>query len=121
VGLGKFAYSSTVGFGEQITLTGMDTYEAYAGGDNFQGAIFRGTYEMALNGASTGDIASEAMLQASGYRFGNQIYESLEYGNESGNYSQFSQNMGTVAAIAGGSKAIEMAGNVEIPWAAEAA
>ena len=45
-------------------------------------------------------LATEAALQVSGYRFGNQIHSSIEHGAETGDYSQFSQNMGTVAGIA---------------------
>lgn len=115
-GVGKLGYGMTVGFGEQITLTGMDTYSAYSGGGNFQSAIFNGTYNMALNGATTGDIASEAALHASGYRFGNAIYDSIEYGSASGDFSQFSQNMGIVAGIAMGPKASQLAAEVEISW-----
>jgi RHS repeat-associated protein len=108
-GVGKLAYGMTVGLGEQITLTVMDTYSACTDGGDFESAIFRGTYDMSLNGATGGEIATEAVLQASGYRFGNQIYSDLEYGNETGDYSQFSQDMGTVAGIAGGPVVVEAA------------
>jgi hypothetical protein len=114
VGVGKFAKGMTYDLGRQISLTGFDTYEAYAGGDNFESAIFRGTYNMSLNGATTGGIAREAALQASGYRFGNQIYNNLEYGNATGDYSQFSQNMGVVAAIAAGPKMMQGAASINL-------
>lgn len=114
VGVGKLVYGSTVGLGEQISLTGMDIAEANYGGTDFQSAIFQGAYDMSLDGATTGDIATEAALQASGVRFGNQIYDSVVVGAETGDYSQFSQNMGAVAGIAGGAKLIQVAGGVDI-------
>lgn len=54
-------------------------------------------------------MAGEAGLQVSGYRFGNQIYDNLSIGIETGDYSKFSENMGQVAAIAAGPEAIDRA------------
>ena len=116
VGAGKFAKAITFDLGQQISLTGFDAYDAYTGSErDYQSAIFRGTYGMALEGKSNWEMAGEAGLQVSGYRFGNQIDANLQYGAETGDYSQFSQNMGTVAAIAGGPKAMQAAGDIRIP------
>jgi RHS repeat-associated protein len=101
VGVAKFAKGATFDLGQQISYTAFDAYGAYFGGDDYQfeSAIFSGLYNMAAEGHSDLEIAGEAALQVSGYRFGNQIYDSLEHGLETGDYSEFSQNMGTFAAV----------------------
>jgi RHS repeat-associated protein len=104
IGVGRLAKGVTFDLGQQITLTGFDIYGAHYGGEDYQfeSAAFQSTYKMASEGASGLEIAGEGVLQASGYRFGNQIYGSLENGAETGDYSQFSQNMGGLAAMTGG-------------------
>jgi len=106
VGVGKLAYGATVGLGEQITLTGMDTYRAYAGKGDFESAIFSSVYSMELEGKSTGQMWGEAGLTLSGYRFGNQIFESSVHGFETGDFEQFSENMGQLS----GTMALSAAG-----------
>ncbi|HCE42838.1 MAG TPA: hypothetical protein DET40_04770 [Lentisphaeria bacterium] len=104
-GIGNLIYGGTVGLGEQLTLTGMDVYTAYTGGSDFQSAIFQGVTNMTLEGnGSTGQLAGEAILQASGYRFGNDIYSNIQHGYETGDWSGFSQNMGQVGFIAASPK-----------------
>ena len=101
VGAGKFAKGITFDFGQQITLTGIDAYEAYSNGNgDFESAIFKSVFNQTLEGKSNGDMAKEFGLNMSGYRFGNQIYENQEHGSETGDYSQFSENMGSVASLA---------------------
>jgi hypothetical protein len=100
IGVGHFAKGMSYDLGQQVSLTAFDTFEAYTGGDQFESAAFQGVYNMALEGNSNADMAGELALNVSGYRFGNQIFESYEQGAETGDYSQFSQNMGTFAAIA---------------------
>jgi RHS repeat-associated protein len=102
IGVGKFAKGMTYDLGEQIGLMGLDIYEAEMGGDQFESAAFKSVYNMMLQGKSNAEMAGELALNVSGYRFGNQIYENLEYGNETGDYSQFSQNMTAVALTAAG-------------------
>jgi hypothetical protein len=102
VGVGRLAKGATFDLGQQITLTGFDIYGTHFSGEDYQfeSAAFRGTYNMGISGASGSQIAGEAALQLSGYRFGNQIFQSLEQGAATGDYSHFSQNMGTFAGIA---------------------
>ena len=101
IGAGNLLYDGTVGFGEQITLTAMDTYSAYNDGNSFQSALFGSVFNMSYNGASVSDIVGEGALNISGYRYGNNIYDSLMHGINTGDYSGFSQNMGSGATMAG--------------------
>ena len=111
IGLGKFAKGATFDLGQQITLTGLDAYEAYSNGNgDFESAMFKGVFNQTLEGKPNGDMAKELALNVSGYRFGNQIYENLERGHETGDYSQFSQNMGTVAGISAFSTLFDSSG-----------
>jgi RHS repeat-associated protein len=102
VGVAKFAKGITYGLGEQISYTAMDAYGAYTGSeDDYQSAMFNGVFNQSLAGRSNWQMAGETGLELSGYRFGNQIFDNLEQGAQTGDYSQFSQNMGIFAAIAG--------------------
>ena len=90
VGVAKTAKALTFDLGRQITLTGFDIVEAHHGAENFDSAIFKNYYSQVLEGQTDPQITGELALQLSGYRFGNEIFNSLDCGD----YDAFSEQMG---------------------------